>query len=190
MASVCISTCVNDIATRAIPVRATYINLYKWPESDAEFIKSVSSRMNHNTSTHNHPKVVDSISCRQLYLRSYTFSREEERVNEKTSMKCYGKKKKDRNNNIAGSNINYSSGGRRRKCKGIRRAKEISCAAFASIFRRLLSCTIKVDVRGEWKKYNCLLCLYVGDSTELAMISILLPVNCYSLCTHVYRMMK
>ncbi|KAJ8560305.1 hypothetical protein K7X08_004363 [Anisodus acutangulus] len=148
MASACISTCVNDIATKAIPVRATYINLYKWPESDAEFIKSVSSRMNHN-STHNiHPKMVDSISCRQLYLRSYTFSREEEKVNEKTSMKCYGKKKKGRNNNITGSNINSSGGQRRRKCKGFRRAKEIPCAAFASIFRRLLSCTIKVDVVG------------------------------------------
>ncbi|CAN4100918.1 unnamed protein product [Withania somnifera] len=145
MASTCISTCVNDIATRAVPIRATYINLYKWPESDAEFIRSVSSRMNHDNNNKNiHPKVVDSISCRQLYLRSYTFSREEELVNDKTSIKCYGRKKKCRNKN------NNSSGGRsrRRKCKGIRRAKEVSYVAFASIFRRLLSCTVKVDVVG------------------------------------------
>ncbi|OIT34993.1 PREDICTED: uncharacterized protein LOC109243951 [Nicotiana attenuata] len=156
MASACISTCVNDIA-RA-PVRATYINLYKWPESDAEFIKSVSKRMNHVNTTDgsiNHqpkPKVVDSISCRQLYLRSYTFSREEN-VNEKTVLNCYGRvkdgvRRKKKARNIAGSN---SSGGRRssrRKRKGFRKAKEISCAALASIFRRLLSCTTKVDVVG------------------------------------------
>ncbi|MCD7455177.1 hypothetical protein HAX54_027253 [Datura stramonium] len=135
MASACISTCVNDVvAARAVPIRATYINLYKWPESDAEFIKSVSSRMNHDNNIH--PKVVDSISCRQLYLKSYTFSREEERV---TSIKCYGRKTKGRN-----------TGGRRRKLrtKGLRSAKEISRAAFSSIFRRLLSCTVKVDVVG------------------------------------------
>ncbi|CAN4098883.1 unnamed protein product [Withania somnifera] len=144
MASTCISTCVNDIAARAVPVRATYINLYKWPESDAEFIRSVSSRMNHNNNTKNiHPKVVDSISCRQLYLRSYTFSREEERANNKTSIRCYGRKKRSRNKN------SNSSSGRRRKCnKGLTRVKEISCVAFASIFGRLLSCTVKVDVVG------------------------------------------
>lgn len=134
MASACISTCVNDVvAARSVPVRATYMNLYKWPESDAEFIKSVSSRKNNNII---HPKVVDSISCRQLYLKSYTFSREEECVKEKTSMKCYGRKKK-------------SGDRRRRKCnKGIKKAKELSCAALTSIFRRLLSCTVKVDVVG------------------------------------------
>ncbi|KAF3657871.1 hypothetical protein P3S67_009143 [Capsicum chacoense] len=148
MASTCISTCVNDVAGRVAPVRATYVNLYKWPESDAEFIRSVSSRMNHvnNTSrsTIHPPKVVDSISCRQLYLRSYTFSREEELLNDKTSMKCYGKKKKSRSTTSGGP-----GGGRRsKKCKGLRKAKEISYVAFASIFRRLLSCTVKVDVVG------------------------------------------
>ncbi|XP_016502383.2 uncharacterized protein LOC107820587 [Nicotiana tabacum] len=105
------------------------------------------------------PKVVDSISCRQLYLRSYTFSREDN-VNEKTVLNCYGRvkdgvggggrRRKKKARNIAGSN--NSSGGRRssrRKRKaGFRRAKEISCAALASIFRRLLSCTTKVDVVG------------------------------------------
>ncbi|KAG5602909.1 hypothetical protein H5410_034279 [Solanum commersonii] len=142
MASACISSCVNDVVTvRSVPVRATYINLYKWPESDVEFIKSVSSRMNSNNNNAK-PKVVDSISCRQLYLRSYTFSREEERVNDTASMRCYGRKKKSRKSSGGG-------GDRRRKCnKGIRRAKEISCAALASIFRRLLSCTVKVDVVG------------------------------------------
>lgn len=142
MTSACISSCVNDVVgARSLPVRATYINLYKWPESDVEFI---SSRMKSNSNNiYSKPKVVDSISCRQLYLRSYTFSREEECVNDKATItRCYGRGRKKISRNLSG-------GGRRRKCnKGLRRAKEISCAAFASIFRRLLSCTVKVDVVG------------------------------------------
>ncbi|CAA0823152.1 Unknown protein [Striga hermonthica] len=70
MASVCISSCVDD--ARA-PVRATYTNLYKWPESDFEFIRSMSSRAReparsepHAPRVYGHPRVVDSISCRQL----------------------------------------------------------------------------------------------------------------------------
>lgn len=160
MASTCISNCVND--ARA-PVRATYVNLYKWPESDAEFIRSVSSK-NNGHGQHGHgrgrgrdrdsaPKVVDSISCRQLYLRSYTFSREDqENVSDekKTNVKCYGKRKRKlpRRNNGGGDGGGGRRRSTRRKCKGFRKAKELSCAALASIFRRLLSCTTKVDVVG------------------------------------------
>ncbi|XP_055834352.1 uncharacterized protein LOC129902931 [Solanum dulcamara] len=160
MASACISSCVND--ARA-PVRATYVNLYKWPESDAEFIRSVSLKNNGRGHIRGHgrdrngPKVVDSISCRQLYLRSYTFSREDqENVSDekKSQVKCYGKRKRKlprRNNGCGGGYSGGSSGGvrrrsTRRKCKGFRKAKELSCAALTSIFRRLLSCTAKVDV--------------------------------------------
>ncbi|PWA78131.1 hypothetical protein CTI12_AA216880 [Artemisia annua] len=119
MASVCMSTCIADDAR--VPVRATYVNLYKWPESDREFVRSF-SKNSHSESEHSqgHPRVVDSISCRQLYLRSYTFSRKES-LNEKT-MKCI------------------------ERVKERAAAKEASYAALASIFRRLLSCTTKVDV--------------------------------------------
>ncbi|XP_059311449.1 uncharacterized protein LOC132600848 [Lycium barbarum] len=141
MASTCISNCVNDARG---PVRANYVNLYKWPESDAEFIRSVSSKNNGHGRGRGHgqgsgPKVVDSISCRQLYLRSYTFSREEENVSDekKVHVKCYGKTKRK-----------LARRTRRRKCKVFRKAKELSCAALASIFQRLLSCTTKVDVVG------------------------------------------
>ncbi|KAK4408556.1 hypothetical protein Sango_0436600 [Sesamum angolense] len=41
MASTCISSCVDDAR---VPVRATYVNLYKWPESDFEFVRSMSSK--------------------------------------------------------------------------------------------------------------------------------------------------
>ncbi|KAF2288773.1 hypothetical protein GH714_012784 [Hevea brasiliensis] len=88
MSSVCISNCVNDARDPRVPVRATYVNLYKWPESDAEFIKSV-HRVGQGFQ--GQPRVVDSISCRQMYLRSYTFSRKES-VPERTK-KCFGRVK-------------------------------------------------------------------------------------------------
>ncbi|XP_063950037.1 uncharacterized protein LOC108222519 [Daucus carota subsp. sativus] len=89
MSSVCISNCVDD--TR-VPVRATYVNLYKWPESDAEFVKTVKTSRGDQGRRHPHlphPRVVDSVSCRQMYLRSYTFSRKES-VPEMTK-KCFAK---------------------------------------------------------------------------------------------------
>nr|XP_033509917.1 uncharacterized protein LOC117274702 [Nicotiana tomentosiformis] len=175
MASACISTnCVNELAKA--PVRATYVNLYKWPESDAEFIKSVVS-----SSHPNNPKVLDSISYRQLYLRSYPFLREESvcvddekikmarapvratyvnlykwpesdvqfiklissKINQNSNIGCNHPKP-----NVLDS-FSYS-GARSRRTKdytnGFRKAKEISCAALFSIFRRLLSCSVKVDV--------------------------------------------
>ncbi|KAK6935954.1 hypothetical protein RJ641_032984 [Dillenia turbinata] len=116
MASACIQSCVADAR---VPVRATYVNLYKWPESDAEFIKSVksNSRMRRDRvggCEFNHPRVVDGISCRQLYLRSYTFSRKET-LPEKTE-------------------------------KRLNKVKVKKYTALMSMFCRFLSCTTKVDV--------------------------------------------
>nr|AEC10999.1 hypothetical protein [Camellia sinensis] len=135
-----------------VPVRATYVNLYKWPESDAEFVRSVSFNGRRDGEGGGHPRVVDSISCRQLYLRSYTFSRKES-VPEKTK-KCFGRvrqrvvvhtrKRKFPPFKTAGGGA--GAGGR--KCVVIGRVKEVSCAPFLSVFCRLLSCTTKVDVVG------------------------------------------
>ena len=109
------------------PVRASYVSLYKWPESDAEFVKSVamarrqggggggqespgasasyyysysggSASMRRGGSGSSgelaagyaSPRVVDSYSCRQMYLRSYTFSKKKETVPERT-MACLGR---------------------------------------------------------------------------------------------------
>ena len=158
MASTCIPNCLDD---GWIPVRATYENLYKWPESDAEFVRSVSSNgratdndpssrpFTRSMSTNglldgpSHPRVVDSMSCRQIYLRSYTFSRKESMPQKARKCAC---------------RIKRSVSARRRNRKAsngahggvvvIRRAKEISCAAMNVVFRRLLSCTTKVDVVG------------------------------------------
>ncbi|XP_065854184.1 uncharacterized protein [Euphorbia lathyris] len=136
MTSVCISNCVNDARDPRVPVRATYVNLYKWPESDAEFIKSV--RRVGQGLQYGHPRVVDSISCRQMYLRSYTFSRKES-MPEKTK-KCFGRVKEKVANH--GKNRKNEKGRRRRKCLVLRKMKEFSCR----IFYRLLSCGASVDV--------------------------------------------
>lgn len=169
MTSTCISNCVKDAR---VPVRATYVNLYKWPESDVEFIRSLSSDKRKTTvgghHHFHHPKVVDSISCRQLYLRSYTFSRDDDDdKNEKkkessrrtirdsaasktTSRRKRRSKKSTISSKESGDINNVNSGRnrrtRRRKYEGIRRAKEASCATLAAIFRRLLFCTTKIDV--------------------------------------------
>ncbi|XP_019178688.1 PREDICTED: uncharacterized protein LOC109173825 [Ipomoea nil] len=149
MASVCVSSCVKD-ARAPVVVRATYENLYKWPESDAEFIRSVTCTVR-SAAAAGHPRVVDSISCRQLYLRSYTFSREEDGRNraeeeeeEETAM-CCGRARKEAAGRKKTSGDGGGGGGghgrRKKKCFRFRRA-------MASIFRRLLSCTAQVDVVG------------------------------------------
>ncbi|CAL9002442.1 unnamed protein product [Prunus brigantina] len=144
MTSVCISNCVNDARDPRVPMRATYVNLYKWPESDAEFVRSVSSngRRSGAAQQHGHPRVVDSISCRQMYLRSYTFSRKET-VPEKTQ-KCFGRVKEKMVNHKKGK----AKGGRKRsnKCLVLRKVKELSSAALFRIFQRFLSCSASVDV--------------------------------------------
>ncbi|XP_039031171.1 uncharacterized protein LOC120165799 [Hibiscus syriacus] len=123
MASTCMSNCIND--TR-VPVRPTYVNLYKWPESDAEFVSPLSS--------HGCSSAVDSIRCRQMYLRSHTFHRNEAQPAKKT--KCFGRvDNKETNQNKP-----------KKKCTALRKAKQVSCAALLAVFRRLLSCTTKVDV--------------------------------------------
>lgn len=151
MNSVCISNCVNDARDPRVPVRATYVNLYKWPESDAEFVKSVSSNGRRSISnghgqshshSHCHPRVVDSISCRQMYLRSYKFSKKET-MPEKTK-KCFGRVKEKMSHGKKGGKS--SKGRKRSKCLVLRKVKELSCAALLRIFQRFLSCTASVDV--------------------------------------------
>ncbi|XP_059428730.1 uncharacterized protein LOC132162515 [Corylus avellana] len=144
MSSVCISNCVNDARDPRVPVRATYVNLYKWPESDAEFVRSFSSsdRQGGHGHGHGHPRVVDSMSCRQMYLRSYKFSRKES-VPEKTQ-KCFGRVKE-----IMAGSKRKPTRGLKRKCLVLRKVKELSCAALLRIFHRFLSCAASVDVVDE-----------------------------------------
>ncbi|XP_058215546.1 uncharacterized protein LOC131326706 [Rhododendron vialii] len=139
MTSTCISNCINDAR---VPVRATYVNLYKWPESDAEFVRTVSSGGSGDRRPRLHPRVADSISCRQLYLRSYTFSRKET-VPERTK-KCLARAKERVAR--AGRRGNGRVHQKRRMAVAGRRVKDVWCAALCAIFHRLLTCTASVDV--------------------------------------------
>ncbi|XP_042425753.1 uncharacterized protein LOC122013556 [Zingiber officinale] len=160
------------------PVRATYVNLYKWPESDAEFVKSVTSgrrgtildgsakgiNLHGRRKWSAEPAVVDGFSCRQIYLRSYTFSKKET-VPEKT-LRCLGRakeraaafpflqpKSEHTASGVTGGSaskkqIKTTKRTRKKKkkaCVTASKLREVSYATLYFIFRRLLSCTASVD---------------------------------------------
>ncbi|TYJ41895.1 hypothetical protein E1A91_A03G051100v1 [Gossypium mustelinum] len=139
MASTCISTCIYDIK---VPIRAT--NAYKWPESDAEFVRSLSSNGG-SRGGHAHPTVVDSISCRQMYLRSYKFHRSDDHQTEPEQTKCFGTVKMEKVKSPSRQKKPQNVA-KKTKCVALKRAKVVSCAALLAVFRRLLFCTTKLDV--------------------------------------------
>ncbi|CAI8592380.1 unnamed protein product [Vicia faba] len=124
MDSDCVSVCVNN---KSIPIRPTFANLYKWPESEVEFVKT----MNTNSFCNNKAEF-DSLSCRQMYLRSYRFSRKKLSVTEKT-IKCFNSVKESVI--YASNRLNYNIKG---NCKILGRAKYVTYAS-VSIFHRMLS---------------------------------------------------
>ncbi|KAK8470239.1 hypothetical protein PHAVU_004G085094 [Phaseolus vulgaris] len=123
----------DSVNKTALPLRPTYVNLYKWPESDVEFVKSVNSNIcvGSNVQT----KGVDSFSCRQMYLRSYKFSKKKVGVTEKT-LKCFNKLKEG----VACVSNKLKLKGKNRV---LGRAKDV--IAF-SIFQTFLPCSAKVDI--------------------------------------------
>ncbi|XP_030451838.1 uncharacterized protein LOC115673724 [Syzygium oleosum] len=149
MSSVCISSCLNDARAVQAPVRATYVNLYKWPESDAEFVRSVSSNRRAGgsggrTIDHHaiHARVVDSISCRQMYLRSYPLSREENALPDNET-RCFSRRRRAKGSE---GDKKRKERRRRRRCVALRKVREASWTAMFRIFHRLLSCSASVDV--------------------------------------------
>ncbi|MCL7037712.1 hypothetical protein MKW94_022919 [Papaver nudicaule] len=162
MGSICKSNCVVDDVSKVHPRRAaSYANLHTWPESDKEFLKSVSLNRYQDLQggggtrgsmlKNGPPRVLDSISCRNMYIRSYTFTTEKkkETVPEKTK-RCFGKVK-DKvvlyKNKGAGTGVNTNGGGRRsvrrrRKSTIMRKVKK----SLVSLFHKLLSCSTSVDV--------------------------------------------
>ncbi|ESQ40174.1 hypothetical protein EUTSA_v10014890mg [Eutrema salsugineum] len=156
MNSVCISSCINDARDTRVPVRTTYVNLYKWPESDAEFVRSVGRGGGVPTA-----RVVDSISCRQMYLRSYTFSREDddksksEKVTSARQASCLGRVKETAASSFRRGNkeendviVDKSKLRRRREKRRVgRKKREQACSVMFRFFRKLLlSCAATVDV--------------------------------------------
>ncbi|KAI3412969.1 uncharacterized protein J3R85_016704 [Psidium guajava] len=150
MSSVCISSCLNDARALQAPVRATYVNLYKWPESDAEFVRSMSSngragQSSGRTVDHHvvRTRVVDSISCRQMYLRSYPLSREEN-ASPNNEARCFSRRRRGKGSERGNKKRKERS--RRRRCLALRKVKEASWTALFRIFHSLLSCSASVDV--------------------------------------------
>lgn len=78
----------------------------------------------------------DSISSRQIYLRSYTFSRKEKGVKNKTVKYL----------RVCAKNVTNLKGRVVRiEFNMLRRVNNVSWAAFFSVFHRLLSCSSKDD---------------------------------------------
>ncbi|CAA7036751.1 unnamed protein product [Microthlaspi erraticum] len=124
MASSCIDDCVN-IKREAIFVRTvtTYAKLHKWPMAEAEFVRSI----NHGGSLRR-PMAADSRSCRQMYLRSYTFSRQE-------NLDDGGRG----GGGDGDSGDRRNEGGKRKAAKkGMRKSETTSCRAF--VFRLVWKC--------------------------------------------------
>ncbi|XP_014497608.2 uncharacterized protein LOC106759117 [Vigna radiata var. radiata] len=132
MASVFISECVSK---RRLPLRPTYLNLYKWPESDMEFVKTIRDKAELLNDVQ--AKEVDSFSCRQMYLRSYKFSKKKVGVTEKT-LKCLNRLKEGVN--CVSNKLKFKG-----KNKVLGRARDVTYAAF-SIVQTFLPCYAKVDV--------------------------------------------
>ncbi|KAI3848179.1 hypothetical protein MKX03_022354 [Papaver bracteatum] len=165
MGSICKSNCVVvDDVSKVYPRRkASYAD----SESDKEFLKSVS--LSNNTQDQQGggggmvmkkgpPRVLDSISCRNMYIRSYKFTTEKkkETVPERTK-RCFGKvkdkvvlynKRSSSSSSSKGGSVIAINGGkklrrrRRRKCTIVRKVKE----SLFSLFRKLLACSTSVDV--------------------------------------------
>lgn len=122
MDSDCIAVCVTS---KSIPIRPTFANLYKWPESEVEFVKAI------NCDSYRDRAEVDSLSCRQMYLRSYKFSKKKLSVTGKT-IKCFSSVKES----VICIKANF---------KILGRAKYVTHAS-VSIFHRMLSRFSKVHL--------------------------------------------
>ncbi|WOL14867.1 hypothetical protein Cni_G23648 [Canna indica] len=140
-----------SFANARVPVRATYLNLYKWPESDAEFAKSVARRRGRFDDDNNGCRrwsaalvEVDSYSCRQMYLRSYTFSRKPEKTLRclKQGTALFACLQQKNEVNVNGENKKM----KKKSLVTVKKMREVSCSAICFIFHRLLFCTAGVDV--------------------------------------------
>ncbi|KAL2239505.1 uncharacterized protein LOC105170830 [Sesamum indicum] len=115
----------NYVNGSPFPARYTFAILHKWPESDAEFIQSMTSG-DVGKGDAQPCRVMEWFACRQLYLRSYVFSREEDSA----VVKCFGRVK----DKVVAEK-------RKRKC-GVDGGRKSG----GLVFRWLLSCTSKIDV--------------------------------------------
>lgn len=126
MVSKCIDDCVN-IKSDAVCVQplTTYANLHKWPMAEVEFIRSIS-----RSGSQRRTKVAESILCRQMYLRSYTFTRKENEEDGDGGGSDASDKKNDRRC--------LGGDGKKAPKKAVRKSKMTLCRAF--VFRLVWEC--------------------------------------------------
>ncbi|XP_074556029.1 uncharacterized protein LOC141811860 [Curcuma longa] len=149
------SGCKSSMPAAARP---TFVNLYKWPESDAEFVKSMTEGRRGKSSTaitdQSHvtrssskwspsPPVVDSFSCRQMYLRSYPFSKEEKAAAGKTRQ-CFEKVKEKATSLF--STKDKKKKNELRFVSDRKMIKDFPYSSLFSIFYRFLFCSTSVEV--------------------------------------------
>ncbi|WZZ45363.1 hypothetical protein YC2023_041622 [Brassica napus] len=129
MASKCIDNCVNiESDVHSLQKVTIYTNLHKWPMAEVEFVKSIS----HGNSQHR-TLVMNNITCRQMYLRSYTFTRKE---NEEEGGRGGGKTGDQLNRGEKKKSAETTKRGRRKK------SKATPCRAFVlSLVWKCFSCT-------------------------------------------------
>ncbi|KAG6527429.1 hypothetical protein ZIOFF_009531 [Zingiber officinale] len=144
---------MSSVCNSSMPARPTFINLYKWPESDAEFVKSMtegrrgkSTAVTDQSQSHSKwspsPPVVDSFSCRQMYLRSYPFSKEEKAATGKTKQ-CFEKAKEKATSLFSTKKKKKNE---LRFVSDRKLIKDFPYSSLFSIFYRFLFCTTSVEV--------------------------------------------
>ncbi|KAG0467502.1 hypothetical protein HPP92_019082 [Vanilla planifolia] len=138
------------------PLRATFSTVYCRPDSDSVFMPSVSGfGCGRRTAA-----VVDTFSCRQMYLRSYPFSTAKKETFPEKMRRCLDEAK-----DLSSSAIHaFPVSLRRRRPRGVRSAEKkrkttsmkscaeaasrVSVSTVRSVFHRFLSCATTVDVAG------------------------------------------
>ncbi|KAI3847466.1 hypothetical protein MKX03_032741 [Papaver bracteatum] len=129
MDSICKSNRVFDDVSKVHPRRkASYEDLHTWPESDKEFLKSVS--LSNNTRDQERGGGV-------MVMKNGPPRKKKETVSEKTT-RCF-RKFIDK---VVLYNKRSSSSSKGGNCTIVRKVKEY----MFSLFRKLLSCSTSVDV--------------------------------------------
>ncbi|KAL0678442.1 hypothetical protein Bca4012_006423 [Brassica carinata] len=120
----------------SLPKVTIYTNLHKWPMAEVEFVKSIS----HGNSQHR-TMVMNNITCRQMYLRSYTFTRKE---NEEEGGRGGSKTGDQLNRGEKKKSAETTKRGRRKK------SKATPCRAFVlSLVWKCFSCTSSTKVNKD-----------------------------------------
>lgn len=152
MASSCMSSiCIEDnchVINSPVRVRGTYVNLHKWPYSEIEFLRLRSGK-NANDDMAIYSNVS---SSRQLFLKSYKFSRKKQTIRQKIAAKCRRcfRLPRHRHHRRSGNGKGGVFLKRKKVCMAallIRGVKALSWAALLFFLRRLrlLYCTTTVD---------------------------------------------